>query len=78
MKKLIKTMAAVTAAVLTLSFVACSYDGANLGANNSKDGPNRDVEKYADGLKSKGDNSSNGEENNNEDDDDDDDSDSDK
>lgn len=41
MKKLIKTMAAVTAAVLALSFVACSYDGANLGADG-KDGPDRD------------------------------------
>ena len=48
MKKLIKTMAAVTAAVLALSFVVCSCDGFTAGegaANASIDG--KDVDKYA-------------------------------
>lgn len=54
MKKLIKTMAAVTAAVLTLSFVACSYegtvpgDGETLGdAGDKKVTREPDVSEYA-------------------------------
>lgn len=49
MKKLIKTMAAVTAAVLTLSFVACSYDG-NVNATAGVDREEVDVAEYADNL----------------------------
>lgn len=49
MKKLVKTMAAVTAAVLTLSFVACSYEGGP-GTASSNEVTRGDVSKYADGL----------------------------
>ena len=51
MKKLIKTMATVTAAVLALSFVVCSCDGLTAGEGAAKasiDG--KDVDKYAEGL----------------------------
>lgn len=75
MKKLIKTMAAVTAAVLALSFVACSYDGANLGADG-KDGPDRDnVAEYDKNLGGGSSDEKGGEDDDEDDDDDDDDDD---